>query len=234
MLLSLGAGLISQLYAEDGASAKVAKTYLAEGEIDLIQFLPPAPANDSAVTKAEIQELLNWQAQRTPDQIAFAQADANITVFRFADILGPSFTAERLPFLNKFFQDCVVNVGTLTNAAKAYYHRTRPYLLDTNIHPVVDKPTNASYPSGHSTAGHFFAILLANMVPEKATELYARGDSFAFNRIIGGVHYATDIEAGKLSATLIAARMFTSTEFDKDFLKARSELRKVLGLPETK
>ncbi len=93
---------------------------------------------------------------------------------------------EKLPFLNQFFQASVANVGLLTNAAKAYYHRPRPYVLDAEIHRVVPKPGNDSYPSGHSTAGHFFAIILADMVPEKATELYARGDSFAMNRVIGG------------------------------------------------
>jgi acid phosphatase (class A) len=69
------------------------------------------------------------------------------------------------------------------------------------------------------------------MVPERAADLYARGESFALNRVIGGVHYPTDIEAGKLSATLIAEKMFTSFEFRKDFEKARNELRRALNLP---
>jgi len=71
------------------------------------------------------------------------------------------------------------------------------------------------------------------MVPEKAAELHARGDRFALNRVIGGVHYPTDIEAGKLSAIVIAERLFTSAEFRNDFEKARRELRKVLNLPDT-
>lgn len=227
------ASFVVPVFSESTTAPQVTKTYVAEGEVDLLQLLPPAPLSDSAVTKQEIQELLRWQAARTPDQVAFAQADANITVFRFADTLGPTFTPENLPFLDKFFQSCVANVGLLTNAAKVFYHRPRPYVVDPAIHPVVPKPGNDSYPSGHSTEGHFFAIVLADMVPEKAAELHARGDRFALNRVIGGVHYPTDIEAGKLSAIVIAERLFTSAEFRNDFEKARRELRKVLNLPDT-
>ena len=141
------------------------------------------------------------------------------------------FTEASLPVTARFFGDVSLNVGTLINSAKAFYHRTRPYILDARIQPVLPKPNNDSYPSGHSTIGHFYAIVLADMVPERAADLYARGEIFALNRVIGGVHYPTDLEAGKLSGTLIAEKMFTSVEFRRDFAKARNEIRKALNLP---
>jgi acid phosphatase (class A) len=230
--LAFWTGGINFVSAQNPAPIVVNKTYVVEGEIDLAQFLPPPPADDSPVTKAEIQELLKWQAQRTPEQVAFAQADANLTVFRFADTMGPYFTPERLPLLSQFFGACIANVELLINSPKAYYHRTRPYLIDPDIQPVLRKPTDNSYPSGHATVGYFVAIILADMVPEKARELYVRGDSVALNRVIGGLHYPTDLEAGKLSAVLIAERMFLNAKFRQDFAKTRAELRKVLDFPD--
>ena len=224
-------GFIVPASAQDSVKTVQSKIYIAEGEIDLTQFLPPPPANDSATTQKELAELLRWQSQRTPDQIAFAKADTNISVFRFADVLGPLFDEASLPVTTRFFSDVTMNVETLINYPKAYYHRTRPYILDTRIQPVLPKPNNDSYPSGHSTAGHFYAIILADMVSGKGGGSLCTGDSFALNRVIGGVHYPTDIEAGKLSGTLIAEEMFTSLEFRKDFDRARDELRKALNLP---
>ena len=64
------------------------------------------------------------------------------------------------------------------------------------------------YPSGHANAGYTIAIVLAQMVPEKRAEIFARAQAFALNRVIGGVHFRSDIEAGRLSGTLIAAAMF--------------------------
>jgi len=223
-------GFVVPISAQDATKTVQNKIYLAEGEIDLIQFLPPPPANASVTTQKELNELLKWQLQRTPDQVAYAKADATITVFRFADVLGPAFNEASLPTTASFFKDAIANVEMLIDYAKSYYHRTRPYVLDARVQPVLAKPNNDSYPSGHSTAGHFIAIVLADMIPEKAGELYERGESFAQNRVIGGVHYPTDLEAGKLSATLIAERMFASFEFRRDFERARDELRKGLNL----
>ena len=73
------------------------------------------------------------------------------------------------------------------------------------------------------------AIILANMVPEKRAAIFDRGWDFALNRVIGGVHYRSDIEAGRIAATLIAGEMFNDSVFLGDFEKAKSEVRKVLG-----
>jgi acid phosphatase (class A) len=116
--------------------------------------------------------------------------------------------------------------------AKGVYKRARPYALDPRIHPALGRPRDDSYPSGHAAAGYFFAIVLADMVPEKAAELYERGEAFARNRVIGGVHYPSDVETGKMSAALIAEALFASPDFQKDLSAARVELRAALGLPE--
>ena len=87
-----------------------------------------------------------------------------------------------------------------------------------------------SYPSGHSTFGAMTAILLANMVPEKRAALFARGWQFGESRVIGGVHFPTDVESGRIEATAMVALMMQNPEFRTDFASARAELRKKLGL----
>ena len=86
-----------------------------------------------------------------------------------------------------------------------------------------------SYPSGHSTFGAMTAILLANMVPEKRAELFARGWQYGESRIVGGVHFPTDVEGGRIEATAMAALMMENAEFRTDFAAARAELRRTLG-----
>ena len=49
--------------AQDSDKTAPNKTYIAEGEIDLTQFLPPPPGNDSATTQVELAELLRWQSE---------------------------------------------------------------------------------------------------------------------------------------------------------------------------
>jgi len=87
-----------------------------------------------------------------------------------------------------------------------------------------------SYPSGHSTFGAMTAILLANMVPEKRAELFARGWDYGQSRVVGGVHFPSDVESGRIEATAMVALMMQSSEFQSDFASATMELRKGLGL----
>jgi acid phosphatase (class A) len=68
------------------------------------------------------------------------------------------------------------------------------------------------------------------MVPEKRAQLFARGWELGNARIIGGVHFPTDVEAGRINGTLMAALMLQKPGFRADMAEARAELRKVLKL----
>ena len=61
--------------------------------------------------------------------------------------------------------------------------------------------------------------------------LLARADEFARNRIVAGVHYPTDVEAGKVAGTAIAASLFACPAFQAEEAAAIPELRRTLGLP---
>ena len=142
---------------------------------------------------------------------ASAQADSDLNAFRFADVMGPSFTPTALPVTAAFLARVVSTAGAVVDPAKIAWNRLRPYFVDSRVIPCLGTPTIASYPSGHANAGYVIAIVLAQIVPEKRAEIFARAQAFALNRVIGGVHFRSDIEAGRLSGTLIAAAMFRQT-----------------------
>jgi acid phosphatase (class A) len=206
-----------------------AHVYIQTKSLDLTAVLPPPPAKGSKQTSDEIKELLELQRSRTTAQESLAIADQKITVFRFGDVLGASFDSTKLPITAAFFKAALENERAIIDPVKNFWNRPRPYVVDSSIHPCLEKPAIASYPSGHSTAGNFMAILLAAMVPEKKNELFERGWKFAFNRMIGGVHYRSDIEAGRIAATVIAVEFFKNREFMCEYSKARREIRKALG-----
>jgi acid phosphatase (class A) len=41
------------------------------------------------------------------------------------------------------------------------------------------------------------------MVPEKVAAIFDRAGVFAYNRVIAGVHYPSDVEAGRISGAVI-------------------------------
>jgi acid phosphatase (class A) len=198
--------------------------------IDLTKILAPAPARDSDREKRDLAEILATQKSRTARQSVRALADATAGIFGFADVLGPNFNEQRVPavaaLLGKARADAVAAVG----AAKAVWNRQRPYAISTEVETVGDRPESSSYPSDASTVGYLTAILLADMVPEKATALYARGREFGDDRVILSIHFPSDVEAGRMAASAIGNALLQDAAFMKEFSEAKSELRRALGL----
>jgi len=211
-------------------AAAVKGNYLAQGQLDLVRVLAPAPAPDSATTKADLAELLVLQKERTPAQEEAAEADVKRSPFRFAGVLGPKFTQDSLPLTDALFKAAAKDASLAVGQVKNHWNRPRPFALSDEIKPSLHKPASPSYPSGHATYGHLAAIILAAMVPEKAGELFHRGEVFARQRVIGGVHYPSDVEAGRIAAAVIASALFQNEEFKADFEKAKKEVRTALGL----
>ena len=197
--------------------------------VDLTALLAPPPAQDSEQTKNELIEIHHYQDTRTKDQIAYAQADADKNVFRFADVMGEKFTAENLPLTAALFQKALKATKDTVGPAKDFFNRPRPFVYDHTVNPCLAKEMEPSYPSNHATSGTVMGILLANMVPEKKAEIFKRGWIYAQNRVIAGMHYRSDIEAGRISGTVIAAFLLKDKSFAKDFAAAKAELRTALG-----
>jgi acid phosphatase (class A) len=204
--------------------------FVTSQQIDFSKLLAPPPAVGSPQERQEMAALMSLQESRTPAQAAFALADAERTVFRFADVVGPDFTAEKLPLAKEFFEKVKKDTDMILAPAKKHWDRPRPYAVNPALTPCVHKPDNASYPSGHSTFGTVTAIVLANMVPEKQAEIFERGVAYGRNREIGGVHYPSDVLAGRICGTVIAAFLMQSPAYQEEFGKAKAEVRRVLGL----
>jgi acid phosphatase (class A) len=204
--------------------------FITAKEINLSMLLPPPPANDSLQTKKELAEVLKFQVTRTPEMIARAQADEAENVWRFADVMGPKFTAERMPEVAKFFQRIVDTEGAVVDPFKDVWKRPRPHMYSDLVKPVVKLSKSGSYPSGHATDATLMAIVLSNMVPENRAAIMARGAEYANNRVIGGIHFRSDIEAGRITGTVIAARLQTRDDFNAAYDTAKAELRSALGL----
>jgi acid phosphatase (class A) len=225
--------------------------YITPAQIDLVQVLPPPPAPGSDAQRRDIAAMLTLQRARTNAAAARAIADDPISVFRFADVLGPNFNAAGLPRSAAFLDHVRRDIDALTSETRNYWHRDRPFLTDRNIHPLDDlqkgicngEPGHGtvapscpngfkySYPSGHTAFGTAMAIVLAQMVPEKRAALFARGWQYGENRVVGGVHYPTDVEAGRIAATVIVVLMMQNEHFRADLAAAKAELRNVLRLP---
>jgi membrane-associated phospholipid phosphatase len=91
-----------------------------------------------------------------------------------------------------------------TNTAlKLVVRRVRPELPD--LPPLTSTPTRLSFPSAHSSTS-FAAALAYRRLGLPAAPLYALAGGLSLSRVYLGVHYPSDVLAGALLGTAIAAR----------------------------
>ncbi len=198
----------------------------------LVELLSPPSCDNCAETRLELDELRAIQRNRTDAQAKHALADYEISVTRFLDGADIKFDAAAFAKCKPFFDKFSEKTKSAAEHAKDAFCRTRPYnLANSDLKPLQIGKNSASYPSGHTTYGTAIGAVLAQMVPEKRDVLYARSADYGHSRMIAGVHYRSDVDAGKLLGMEVATEAFASdAEFRAAFPDAMKCVRGALGL----
>jgi acid phosphatase (class A) len=167
-------------------------------------------------------------ARRTPAEAALAARDAeDETGAYFASAIGPGFDLAKLPKTRQLLDDIGETEEVVAKAAKAFFHRERPYAVAPQLATCTPhKPGAApsSYPSGHATRSFSMGIVLAELLPAKAQAILTRAAAYAENRVVCGVHFPSDIVAGQALGTAIAESLPQSAAFRMEFDAAKAEL----------
>jgi acid phosphatase (class A) len=199
--------------------------YLTVKQQQLPEF-PPPPSAGSKADLADLAALHEWQGKRTEAQCARAnsEADADYTQV-FGDISPfpsplPSGAAEVLKRVKEETDGIVVNV-------KNKFNRPRPFNRDAGLEPCLGRIGAQAYPSGHAAISRVYALILSDLVPEHRAVFMARADKAGLHRIIGGVHYPTDVEAGKKLADALYRMYLKSPAFRADVKTLRAHLPRI-------
>jgi membrane-associated phospholipid phosphatase len=96
----------------------------------------------------------------------------------------------------------VAGTYAVNTALKLLVRRRRPQLH--GLPPVVATPTTLSFPSAHASTA-FAGALAYTRAGLPAAPLYALAAGLAYSRLYLGVHYPSDVAAGALLGTALAA-----------------------------
>ena len=80
------------------------------------------------------------------------------------------------------------------------------------------------YPSGHASLGWTAGLVMAQLAPDRASEVLARGQAYGESRLVCGVHNLSAVEAGRTNAAGVCAALQSSSEFQAMMTKARVEV----------
>jgi hypothetical protein len=105
----------------------------------------------------------------------------------------------------------------------------RPSQICPAILPLIDPPATPAFPSGHALQARLIAQCLEKVIdpgataPPTVTLLRALGDRIAENRVIAGLHFPRDNEAGIKVADNILIRLGRIPSFNALVLAAQGE-----------
>jgi acid phosphatase (class A) len=213
-------------------------TYLSKAErLDAVALLPPPPAPDSAAQRLDEARNQQYRQNTTDERWQQAALDARI---RLPEAAGAFDCATRIalsegaaPHTVSILRRVSIDTVMAVIPAKKKYRRQRPFMLNNEAICTPDAirqlQRDGSYPSGHAAAGWAWALVLAELIPDKADEILQRGRQFGLSRAICNVHWPSDVEQGQLLASALVARLHGSSAFQADIATAKQELA---ALPE--
>ena len=201
--------------------------FLQPGSVEYVKILPPAADLKSPEMKQEFETLLRVQQNRSAEEVERAKSEITLTVAAFAPVLGPDFKIDSLPKTAALFKQLDLESKFFTGPAKDFYNRLRPTFVDSRIQSAVETEQEPAYPSGHATRGMLFALTLAEIEPQKRGAILARGVEIGWDRVILGVHYPSDVAAGRAMGMALFAQLQKSAAFKTALADAKAEVGSV-------
>ena len=199
---------------------------------DLIKCLPAPPKPGSADFVRDIARY-EWgkEQRKDPERAALARHDAVWSYATIADAFSKPFGMElsptNTPNIWKVLEDSLSTTDQMRVAPKAFYHRRRPFAY-FNEEPLCPKEDGVwrdegSYPSGHTLRSMVAALILAEINPARADEIFVRAMQYGENRVIAGAHWQSDVDMTRLAAAIAYSHLQTIPAFRVQMDLAKGE-----------
>lgn len=202
---------------------------------DLVRCLPAPPDTSSVAFKVDV-ERYEWGKQMRLDPERAAQAlrdaywDLDSLAAIFSEPFGMKISSKDTPEIYKALTQGILTIQQMRVRPKAHFHRKRPfeYFGEHIMNPWEEKELRGegSYPSGHSIRGWAAALILCEINPDAANELFARGWSYGESRVISGAHWQSDVDISRQAAAIGYSFLQTSPAFRKQMDRARREFKR--------
>lgn len=203
---------------------------------DSREILPAPPEENSARWAYDVECYRAGKELRDTERGALAASDARLHAAGVASAMSEAFgteiSPEKTPQIYHLLAHMREDAGDLsTRHAKNKYQRVRPFVYFKEPTCMPDDEAglagNGSYPSGHTAIGWATALVLAEINPGRQEEILKRGFEMGQSRVICGYHWQSDVDAARITAAAVVARLHANNDFAKQMQRAKKEWTKL-------
>jgi acid phosphatase (class A) len=211
---------------------------------DSLALIPPPPGKGSAAQALDedvsrknlaLRGTPRWEVATEDADLRFPQAAGT-----FSCALGIAVTENGTPHLYMLLRRTLADAGLSTYTAKDRYQRSRPFMANGQATCTPEEEAHlrkdGSYPSGHTAIGWAWALVLAEVAPDRADAVLARGRAFGESRLVCNVHWYSDVAEGRFMGAAAVARLHADPGFrvELDAAKAEFAAARAKGLDPTR
>lgn len=184
------------------------------------------PVQGSVESAADFAELHRLQATRTKEDCDTAELQTWFDARSISGVTVGLISEAEFKVIETLASQLLETAKVESDTLKAKFNRPRPYITDPTLVPCIKKPKKAdrAFPSGHALGGWLLSRVLAQIFPERAALFQTWGKQVGLNRLIGGVHHPSDVEAGWKLADLIFAELRLNHAYNAHLLNTLSDL----------
>jgi len=198
----------------------------------LVEALPPPPVDGTPAALADQAASERLRALEDTDRwtlaIRHAELRPSLAISHFDCVVGTRLTPGSNPSLLALLDRVLIDANAAAELGKARMFRPRPVGVDPDRRScqVVSAAgrASASYPSGSAAVGAAYGEVLAGLAPDRAAEVREIGRQIGISRLVCGMHYPSDVEAGRDLGIAVARAEASERDFAPALAAARIEL----------
>ena len=221
------------------AQLEAAKPYKELSQLpNLLQIMPAPPSFESAEFANDVVRY-GWGKQQRldPERLDMAVADAEWfdhtkVYLRWKDAFGLEIPPTETPEIWKLLEASLATTDPMNHETKDFYLRQRPFERFGDDMPTDEEEKvrgRGSYLSGHCMCGWVISLVLAQVAPERANQLFIRGLEYGDSRVIVGAHWQSDIDASYTAGSIGFCALQGCEEYVAQMKKAQQEYKEKTG-----
>ena len=142
----------------------------------------------------EVQRLVKGATDEQKQQYINCDEDGAYYIKQYMDDHDLEYSQDTIDFIRK-------QCSPVIKHHKNHFNRARPYQVAEHLGMeferfVTETSKTPSYPSGHTTQPLVVALYYSKMYPQHQAGLMKGAKISGFGRVIAGLHYPSDYEAG--------------------------------------